>query len=79
MPFKTMMADWWLRDHPDFQTLDKGGEWLRGFRNRLNKTDLDPLDWDHLEELVAWHEDKQKDSDVEDSSEFVEGPLTQIV
>jgi hypothetical protein len=70
-PFKTLMAGWWLRDHPDFKTLERGGEWLEGFRGRLVKDDLHPLDWDHLNELVSWHNNKQKE--VEPAGEFVEG------
>ncbi len=76
-PFKTMMAHWWLRENPEFKTLDKGGEWLEGFRDRLEKSDLHPLDWEHLDELVAWHEDKQIDT--EQATEFVEGPSTQVI
>lgn len=72
-PFKAMMADWWLRDNPEFKTLEQGGAWLQGFRNSLAKDELHPLDWVHLEELEAWHRDKQGLGDTEDTSEFVEG------
>jgi hypothetical protein len=70
MPFKSMIAYWWLRENPGFKTLEKGGEWLEGFCSRLEKKDLHTLDWDHLEELVVWHEEKQ---DVEHADQFVEG------
>jgi hypothetical protein len=67
-PFKPIMADWWLQDHPDFKTLERGGEWLTGFRNRLRKEDLHPLDWDHLDELVAWQEEKEIDAQQDSQS-----------
>jgi hypothetical protein len=71
------MAGWWLHDNPEFQTLEQGGEWLEGFRSRLGKDELHPLDWDHLEELAAWHDDMQRD--VERASEFVEGPSSRVM
>ena len=76
-PFKAMIADWWLRDHPDFETLDCSGEWLKGFRNHLEKDDLHPLDWDHLDELEGWHEEKGMDG--QHDSEFLVGSLAQVI
>ena len=63
-----MMADWWLRDNPEFKPLERGGEWLQGFRTSLKENELHPLDWDHLEELVAWHDDKQNRAEAEGTS-----------
>ena len=70
-----MMVEWWLRDNPQFKTLEQGGEWLVGFRSRLEKSDLHDLDWDHLEELASWHKDKEKDA--EPTGQFMEGSSTQ--
>jgi hypothetical protein len=72
-----MMADWWLRDNPEFRTLERGGQWLEGFRTRLGKDDLHPLDWDHLDELVAWHNEKQRGA--QRDIELVAGSSTQAM
>jgi hypothetical protein len=75
--FKVMIADWWLRDYPDFETLDCGREWLKGFHNCLKKDNLHPLDWDHLDELESWHEEKGTDG--QHNSEFLVGLLAQAI
>jgi hypothetical protein len=77
-PFKAIIAGWWLRDHSDFKTLERSGEWLAGFRNRLGKDDLHPLDWEHLDELEAWHEEKEADTQ-HDSQQFVVGSSGQVI
>jgi hypothetical protein len=61
-PFKTMVADWWLRSHPDSKTLDQGGEWLVGFYARLEKDELHPADHEHIKELIAWHDEKEEET-----------------
>ena len=74
-PFKAMMAEWWLQENHDFKALDQGGGWLNGFRSHLDKTELHDLDWEHLDELVAWHENKQREAEiVEPISQVVAGP-----
>jgi hypothetical protein len=74
--FKSIMADWWLHDNPEFKTLKNGGDWLEGFHAHVEKSSLPQLDRDHLCELVDWH--KEKRGDMEDASEFVEGPSTWV-
>jgi hypothetical protein len=77
MPFRAMMADWWLRDNSKFRTLECGGQWLEGFHTCLEKDDLHLLDWDHLDELVAWHNKKQRGA--QHDIELVAGLLTQVM
>ena len=77
-----MMAGWWLEEHPDFETLDKGEAWLKGFRGRLEASELHKLDWDHLKELEKWHEEQEdtsESSDAEHADQIVEGSSTQVV
>jgi hypothetical protein len=57
--FKSMVADWWLQSHPDAKTLG-GAAWLVGFYDRLKDDDLHPTDRDYLQELVAWHKEKER-------------------
>jgi len=71
VPSKSMVATWWLEEHPDFKTFD-GAEWLVGFCHRLTDDELHPTDWDHLKELTMWHEQKQG-RDVGDAQPFA-GP-----
>ena len=81
-PYKSMMAGWWLEEHPDFEMLDKGEAWLKGFRGRLEASELHKLDWDHLKELEKWHEEQEdtsESSDVEHAEQVVEGSSTQVV
>jgi hypothetical protein len=52
--FKSMIAPSWLNNHPDFQNIQPGGEWLVGFANRLERSELHDADWDHLAELTLW-------------------------
>ena len=87
-PFKSMMADWWLQANPEFTVLEEGGKWLNGFRSRLENKDLHRNDWAHLKEVVAWHKDRQMDTnsegtsqheDMENASEPEAGPSTQVV
>ena len=76
-PFNAIMADWWLQKNPGFETLDQGGAWLKGFCDSLEKSELHPLDWEHLEELETWHKKQGKDG--ENNAQFVEGSSTQVV
>jgi hypothetical protein len=57
-PFKSMVADWWLQSHPDAKTLG-GATWLVGFYDRLKDLDLHPIDREYLQELVAWHKERE--------------------
>jgi hypothetical protein len=77
MPFRAMMADWWLRDNPEFRTLECSGQWPEGFCTCLEKDDLHPLNWDHLDELVAWHNKKKRGA--QHDIELVAGSLTQAM
>jgi hypothetical protein len=54
-----MVSGWWLQSHPDAKTLD-GAAWLVGFYERLNDEDLHLTDREYLEELVAWHNARDK-------------------
>ena len=77
IPFKSMVAQWWLDDNPDFKTLDVGGEWLVGFYRRLKEDELHPTDWEHLKELNKWHEEKEEESS--DNTQAPAGPSSQIM
>jgi hypothetical protein len=77
IPFKVMMAGWWLQDHPEFKTLECGGEWLKGFCTHLRKDNLHPLDWDHLDELETWHKEKKRE--VQNDTQFEVGSSAQVM
>jgi len=75
-----MMVNWWLQEHPDFETLDKGEAWLKGFSSRLEENDLHKLDREHINELVAWHKGKEEGTEVVEptsTSQVVE-PTSQV-
>jgi hypothetical protein len=57
-PFKPMVSDWWLQSHPEGKTLP-GADWLMGFYDRLKEEDLHLVDREYLEELVAWHKERE--------------------
>jgi len=58
MPFKLMVADWWLKNHGDTKALD-GATWLVGFHSRLKEEDLHLTDSKYLKDLIVWHEGKR--------------------
>ena len=60
-PFKPMVANWWLEDHPNAEILE-GARQLDGSYGRLKEDDLHPIDQEHIEELVVWHEKKARGS-----------------
>jgi hypothetical protein len=60
-PYRSMIAGWWLEQNPAFDVLDDGGDWLKGFRSRLKEEELHELDWDHIKELTAWHEEQEQE------------------
>jgi hypothetical protein len=72
-PFKTMIADWWLCKNPKFKTFEKGGNWLIDFCSHLSEEDPHSLDWEHLKELTAWHEEKEQE--MQGYEQFIEGSL----
>jgi hypothetical protein len=53
-----MVADWWVKEHPEVKLVSGRAEWLTGFYNRLNEDELHRADREHLEELIKWHEMK---------------------
>jgi hypothetical protein len=57
-PFKSMVSNWWQLSHPNVKPLD-GGAWLVGFYDRLKEEEIHPIDKEYLEELVAWHREKE--------------------
>jgi hypothetical protein len=57
-PFKPMVSDWWLQSHPEGKTLP-GADWLVGFYDRMKEEDLHLVDREYLEELVAWHKERE--------------------
>ena len=73
-----MMVDWWLQEHLDFETVDKGEAWLKGFRSRLKESNLHKLDWEHIKELVAWHKRKQNGTEVEKPTSQAVEPTSQV-
>jgi hypothetical protein len=60
-PSRSMVADWWLQEHPDVKLVDGHVEWLIGFYNHLDEDELHPVDRDHLEELTEWHKTKKNE------------------
>jgi hypothetical protein len=59
-PFQPMIADWWLKMHPEIKTHGHGAELLKGFFSRV-EGDLHPTDRDHIRELTAWHNEMEKE------------------
>jgi hypothetical protein len=57
-----MVAAWWLQSHPNVRTIDSGAEWLAGFRTTLGREDLHSADWDHVDELTTWHNEKDREA-----------------
>jgi len=56
-PYCLMIARWWLEQNLEFEGFNDGREWLVGFRSRLKEDELHQIDWEHIEELTAWHEE----------------------
>ncbi|KAG1747041.1 uncharacterized protein EDB91DRAFT_1079679 [Suillus paluster] len=77
-PFRNMVSDWWMIDHPDMQVLD-GVPWLKGFYTRLNEDDVLKEDWDYLMELDEWHR-KQRNGGLGETNRNIQvaGLLTQV-
>jgi hypothetical protein len=61
-PYRSMIAGWWLEQSPEFGGFDDGGEWLVGFRSRLKEDELHQVDWEHIKELTAWHEEQEQET-----------------
>jgi hypothetical protein len=53
IPFRSMVAEKWLKTYPDMALLD-GGEWLKGFYGALAEKDVFKQDWAYLKELDEW-------------------------
>jgi len=70
-----MIAPSWLNSHPEFQNIRHGGEWLVGFADRLERSELHEMDWDHLDELTLWQ--KGDDSEVVSEHQPEAGPSSQ--
>jgi len=49
-----------LKKNPKFMIIECSTGWLEGFYDRLRREELHPADWDHLEELKAWHEQQRE-------------------
>jgi len=60
-PYRSMITGWWLEQNPEFGGFDDGGEWLVGFRSHLKEDELHQVDWEHIEELTAWHEEQEQE------------------
>ncbi|KAI0282679.1 hypothetical protein BC826DRAFT_1110691 [Russula brevipes] len=63
-PLRSMVASWWLQSHPDVSVVDHGAHWLSGFHSTISREDIHSADWDHIEELTAWHEEKEREENV---------------
>ena len=68
-PYRLMMAGWWLEQNPEFEGLNDGGEWLVGFYSHLREDELHELDWAHIKELTAWHEEQAQETEREKQKE----------
>ena len=68
-PYRSMIAGWWLEQNPEFGGFDDGREWLVGFRSRLKEDELYQVDWEHIEELTAWHEEQKQEWEREKEKE----------
>ncbi|KAG2743405.1 hypothetical protein P692DRAFT_20878594 [Suillus brevipes Sb2] len=53
VPFKSMVAEKWLKTHPNMELLE-GGEWLQGFYGLFGEKDVYKQDWTYLNELNEW-------------------------
>ena len=53
-----MVADWWLQSHPEVR-ITGGASRLVGFYNCLKDEDLHLSNREYLEELLAWHKEKE--------------------
>ena len=60
-PSRSMVADWWVKEHPEVKLVSGYVEWLIGFYNRLNDDELHPVDRNHLEELTNWHKTRENE------------------
>ena len=60
-PYRSMITGWWLEQNPEFGGFDDGREWLVGFRSHLKEDELHQVDWEHIEELTAWHEEQEQE------------------
>jgi hypothetical protein len=58
--FRPMIADWWLKTHPEVKTHGRGAEWLKGFFSRV-EGDLHPSDQIHIRELTVWHNEMEQE------------------
>jgi len=64
-PYCSMIVGWWLEQNPEFEGLNDGGEWLMGFCSRLKDEELHEIDWEHIKELTAWHEEQEQERERE--------------
>ena len=64
-----MIAGWWLEQNLEFGGFADGGEWLVGFRSRLKEDELHQVDWEHIKELTAWHEEQEQEREREKQKE----------
>ena len=71
-PSKSMVTEWWSREHPEVKLVDGHVEWLVGFYDRLDNDELHLVDRGHLEELIVWH--KTKESEHTGDMQPVAGP-----
>ena len=60
-PSRSMVADWWVKEHPEVKLVSGRAEWLIGFYNHLNDDKLHPVDRDHLEELTNLHKTRENE------------------
>jgi len=60
-PSRSMVADWWVKEHSEVKLVSGRAEWLIGFYNRLNDDELHPVDRDHLEKLTNWHKTRENE------------------
>jgi hypothetical protein len=60
-PSRSMVADWWVHEHPEVKLIAGHAEWLIGFYSGLDEDELHPADQDHLKELTKWHKMKERE------------------
>jgi hypothetical protein len=60
-PSRSMVAEWWSREHPEAKLVEGRAEWLVGFYSCLDEDELHPVDRDHLEELTEWHKTNENE------------------
>ena len=64
-PYCSMIVSWWLEQNLEFEGLNDGGEWLMGFRSHLKDKEPHEIDWEHIKELTAWHEEQEQERERE--------------